>query len=480
MAGFTSMETLTSPPTTADGTPSGGGLLADVGALNDYESARAKQVEAAVVTPPPPEAFKGLRTGPDIQIEYDAQQAVPIEMSNALLRNLSPFMIQVEPPLAFGEDGGRLNGDESPGISPEIYRTAGASSVSLVQKARANLAVSGISGIDYTTGSTEEYVVQNSSAGTAKNPKGDGTLSDGAGNSTSTARLGKPAIADLLTAVDISMQLSAAMNTPPLVLLINPSNLQISISKIQQFQDRSRFGYIFHAWGEDQPKLTITAKCGAFVSGGRGVSFASKNDSVAWQNLMNAFTLYRSNGYIYDTRGRSNAHHFVGMLSIHYDGWVYYGHMGSFSYAYQDSQPNGGIEFSMEFVVSMMADTSSPSMAVLPMKAPMPSLLDMRYTGKSQNKSGEYAVGAGTDGLTLTTQGREVSPSEAFGTLLPQDATQLVTGNPDYQTPRASEIGQPKGVAQQSMGTDGFQSSSVSSPLTVTQAAPGRAQPFRR
>ena len=85
------------------------------------------------------------------------------------------------------------------------------------------------------------------------------------------------------------------------------------MNKVQQYNDRTRYGYVFQGWGEEQTRLTISAKCGAFSSGGRGVQYASKRDSAAWQNLMTAFQFYKNNGYIYDTLGKSNAHLFVGL-----------------------------------------------------------------------------------------------------------------------------------------------------------------------
>jgi hypothetical protein len=193
--------------------------------------------------------------------------------------------------------------------------------------------------------------------------------------------------------MDIAMQLRAIRDTPPLVLLINPQSLQRTFTKVQQYSDRSRYGYIFQAWGEDQPKLGISGKVGAYISGTRGVQFASRRDSAAWQNLMTLFHVYKNNGYIYDTIGRSNAHHHVGALSIRYDQWVYYGHMQSFSFTLDESNVYGGLTFEMQFVVSAMQDTAQTVTAVQPMRAPTPSWSDPRYTGqgsRARNEPGAY------------------------------------------------------------------------------------------
>ena len=365
-------------------------------------------MQQAVKKPPPPDAYRGLRTGPDLSIELESQQASPISMEQSLLRNLSPFMIQVEPPMAFGVDAGFTDKQQS-SVNPRLYGEAGNNTVTAYQAARSRLSESGLVGISYLAGSPQEYVTQNAvSATTQQAPDGSKTDSQGDG----AQRFGKPAIADVYTAVDIAMQLSAILNTPPLVLLINPQNISLTYTKIQQYQDRSRHGYIFHSWGEDQPKMSVTARCGAFAAGGKGVQFASKQDSKAWQNLQSAFRFYKNNGYIYDTVGKSNAHLFVGALSIHYDGWVYYGNMESFSFAYEEQKQNGGIEFSMEFTVSAMSDTTQPSFAVMPMKSPTPSLSDPRYFKQpgqgGGGRPGVYSVDLFTRKPSISTQGKTV------------------------------------------------------------------------
>jgi hypothetical protein len=333
--------------------------------------------------------------------------------------------------------------------------------------------------MDYRVSSGAEYVTANSSSPNTNKNSTD-TPVDSAGDGSS--RLGKPAIADVYTAVDIATQLSAALNTPPLVFLLNPENVQITYTKIQQFQDRSRYGFIYHGWGEEQPRLSITAKCGAFISGQKGVQFASKRDSAAWQNLTSALHFYKNNGYIHDTIGHSNAHHFIGAISIHYDQWIYYGHMESFNYGYDEALQHGGIEFQMEFVVSMMTDTHQAVAAVSPMMAPTPSPSDPRYLGMgdqgSGGKPGEFSVGGdGKGGVHVTTQGREVSGADGILTMVPQEFMQVATLYDAYRDAKAGNSGSP----EQPTGNAGFQSGASSvSAGSIEQVEPGRAQPFRR
>ena len=447
----------------------------------NYESDRARQIEAAVVKPPPPVAFQSLRTGPDIEIEYEPNQALPVEMSDALLRGLSPFMLQVEPPFIFGDDGGFLNRPIN-SVNIDGYTNA-QQRVTRYSASRTSLAQSGILSISTNAQGVEEYVTKDASSKT-KNRGPDSNFVDDDGENGS--KLGQPAIADLYAATDIAWQLSAMLNTPPLVLLINPNNLAMARNKVQQYQDRTRFGYILHAWGEEQPRLSITAKCGAFVSGGRGVQFASKRDSAAWQNLMNAFHFFKNNGYIHDTVGRSFAHHHIGSLSIHYDGWIYYGSMESFSYSYEDSTNMlGGVEFSMEFVVSLEVDTTASTLAVQPMRSPTPSPSDPRYQGlenRAQNRPGEFSVGLSKSGEPqLFEQGRQVTIGDMVLSTPPEEGLQVY--NEDYKaaTPAPPELGRQTGVTDQPTGRNGFQASLPAiepGSRPITQTAPERSQPF--
>jgi hypothetical protein len=183
---------------------------------------------------------------------------------------------------------------------------------------------------------------------------------------------------------------------------------------------------------------------------------------------------YRNNGYIHDTVGKSNAHHFIGALSIHYDQWIYYGHMESFNYGYDETLQHGGIDFQMEFVVSMMVDTHQAVAAVRPMMSPTPSLSDPRYSGMGSigvNKPGEYVIGNGPNGTRVTLQGREVSGADGILALVPEEFTQLVGQYEEYKTAQA-------GQQTQVTGTLGFQTGV--SPIGNRTVAQGQAKSFRR
>lgn len=207
------------------------------------------------------------------------------------------------------------------------------------------------------------------------------------------------AISDLIQALDVIVQLNRVIGTPPLTLLVNPEQMQISYAKKQSYQDRNRTNYIFQSWGEEQVRLSVSGRSAGFVAGaggnprlrraGRnnseviagqdtqsvsGYQFASKWDSAAWQNLMSLFTFYRNNGYVYDTAGnpRSEAHLFIGNIEIAYDQWVYVGNFDSFSYEYDETKQHGAVQFSFEFTASFVYDRAQGG-PVRPLFSPTPS-----------------------------------------------------------------------------------------------------------
>jgi hypothetical protein len=448
--------------------PGEGPLTQRDASASQYSKTREQLIQQAVVSPPQPSAYRALQVGPEMALEYEATLVPQVEHSKSLLRTLSPFMIQLEPPRVFGESGGFLSQSRKKNqIDPGLYSASAQSSGNGYEASRKALAQSGIVGLDYTATSMQEVVVPNG-AGPQTGLTAEETRASA--NGTASGKLGQPAIADIYTAVDIAWQLSVLMNVPPLVLLINPTTMTVSRTKVQQFSDRSRNGYIYQAWGEDQVALSITARCGAFISGSRGVSYASKRDSVAWQNLMNAFHFYKSNGYIYDTVGKSNAHHFVGALSIRYDQWVYYGHMASLNFTYDESNILGGVEFTMEFIASQVVDTAQTTYTVLPMKSPMPSPSDPRYSGMENQSYGQPEFVVGWDGVEV--QGRPVGAGDAFQALVPLNA--VMPWDPDYKKP-APNLSQVGGSVT---GDQGFQTLPTRGERSVVQARTQYVRPF--
>lgn len=171
------------------------------------------------------------------------------------------------------------------------------------------------------------------------------------------------AIADAYTAADISVQVQKILDCPPLTLLVNPSEMSIAYTKIQSYQSKTRYGYVFEAWGEELPTISFSGSTAGFVTPSRGYSFKSMPDSAAWQNFSTLVQMYKNNGYIYDTIGKSYAHLFVGSVAIDYDQWTYVGNIESFSYTIDEGM-FCRVQFEMEFKVTKMYDTSVSSNTV--------------------------------------------------------------------------------------------------------------------
>jgi len=209
-------------------------------------------------------------------------------------------------------------------------------------------------------------------------------------------------LADAVAAADIALQLQRILEVPPLTLLINPRDMTISYTGVQNYSTRTRDGFVFERWGEEQPTISFSGSTGAFIAGVAnapgtntwadkasgtsstvsGVQFASKRDSAAWQNLVALFHFYKNNGYIYNTVQGNEAHHMVGALAIDYDQWTYVGHIESFEYSYEEGMPHR-VEWGMEFVVDRMYDNASSSSVVAPQRAPTVSPSDPKYSGGS-------------------------------------------------------------------------------------------------
>jgi len=318
-------------------------------------------------TSPPPAQIYQVPVGPIFNHTFEIQDGMPVDGSRNLSRALSPFVIEILPPLVMGTDP-EAEASANTGYVDAFSR--GLASVPFV-KARDRLQTMSYIGVDKL--SSMEAFVSSGQVITDQMVVGDTQKS-----------LKNPYLADARAACDISIQLSKILKTPPLTLLINPESLSLQFTKIQQYSDRSRHGLIFQSFGAEQPKLSVTGRIGAFIAGSppgtsalasgktttpTGVQFASKRNSASWQNLMALFSFYANNGYIYDTLNKSNANYFVGALAIHYDSFSYIGNCNSFGFGYDETNVQGAVSFDLDFTVSMLIDNAQSTGVVRPMRA---------------------------------------------------------------------------------------------------------------
>ena len=164
----------------------------------------------------------------------------------------------------------------------------------------------------------------------------------------------------------IMLQHRMLMDLPTIVFAINPTSISFSYTSRQSFSDPTRYGFIFHRWGEEQVEIEISCNIGAFIAGREnievpdekmnlkgisGLQYVSRRDSLAFRNLTSILGLYRNSATLVDILGRSRAYHAVGTQCIHYDGQTWEGRIKSMSYSLSEEQQHGGIEFSLSFTV---------------------------------------------------------------------------------------------------------------------------------
>lgn len=357
--------------------------------------------------------YDGIAVGPRLDYTWEVQSNLPVDGSNSLLRDLSPFTLRFVPP-----DALLVAAAAEANLEPVDLITAAA------QGADRNALAAQLS---------EKL------AAVSPITAGDSTLATFVANGQVLSTSGTdyyPTIANAAQAADIALQLKRMLAAPPLTLLVNPREMSITYTNIQNYSTRTRLGFVFERWGEDQPSITFSGSTGAFMAGAAdapgtdvytaqssgtttvvsGMQFASKRDSAAWQNLMALLHFYRSNGYIYDTLNKTEAHLFIGAIAIDYDQWTYVGHIESFEYTYDEGQPNR-VEWSMEFKVGRMYDNSEATYAVLPMSAPTTSPSDPKYGGMGQDTRDTSVRAIDILGLSGVPEPGSTTPDSRYGVL---------------------------------------------------------------
>jgi hypothetical protein len=346
--------------------------------------------------------YDGLPAGPSLEYSFETQESIPVDNSNPLLRDYSPFTLRM--------------------VLPEVLGNVSGVDVNLLGRANQD------------TGSFESYSNQVRNAfGTASINPGNNyaseaqyrlgrleqTISAGQVLSTAASSQERAVLTDRFTAADIVFQLERMLQVPPLTLFVNPSEISVTYSPVQQYQNRTRYALIFERWGEGQPTLSISGSSGGFTAGATTVSlgetnsvsgtqWASRRDSAAFQNFNALYHFYRNNGYIYDLIGKSEAQLMTGSIAIDWDQVTYVGNINSFEYSYQAETPNR-LEWSMEFTVSRYFDTAESPVVVQPMEAPQPNPAYPGRPGPSQPRPDSPAAP-----LSRLTSGSFVSGTEGY------------------------------------------------------------------
>jgi hypothetical protein len=311
--------------------------------------------------------YDGLPVGPSLSYTFETQATTPYDASNQLARKLSPFTLRLVVPEAVLPQDSDIDVNLLGRVGESLNRY-GDQANTLRQ-------------------SLGQGMIVNDTQAAMRLANLNATLSAGRVLQTTMGTEARSVLADNVTVADIQYQVEKMLQTPPLTLFINPTDMSIAYTAIQQYSQRTRYGKVFERWGEGQPTLSISGSTGAWCAGAdpsaamgfpstdgqnsvaTGVQFATKRDSAAFQQFISLYHLYRNNGYIYDTIEESQAMLFVGAVAIDYDQMTYVGNINSFEYSYEEGVPNR-IQWSMEFTVGRMYDHAESPIVVLPESSP--------------------------------------------------------------------------------------------------------------
>ncbi len=350
------------------------------------------------------DTYGGLSSGPRLSYTYEVQTGVPVDGTNSSLRNYSPFVMRLVVPTLVGVDSG---------VDVNLIGKAGSSTED------SNAAANQI---------RTSYGIPTVTSSSYQTPRIQAEYSAGASLSRTFSQIERAALVDSTTLSDIRNQIDWMLKVPPLTLLVNPNSMSVSYSSVQSFSDRSRKGFIFKRWGEEQVNISFSGSTGGFMAGSNvynfsktetdtptGMQFASKRNSAAFQNFMNLYQVYRNNGYVRDTVNKSEAHLMVGAVAIDYDQMTYVGHIVSFDYSYKAETPHR-LEWNMEFKVSRMYDGADSPVVVLPQYTPTPSQGSStirEWTEALSNTPNQGTTANGWLSVTGTSQYAE-APIESF------------------------------------------------------------------
>jgi hypothetical protein len=340
-----------------------------------------------------PAQFAGIPDTTNFGRIIDVQEGIPLDGSNSNLRSYSPFVIRVVLPNILGGDSSNLlQTQRNPSRVPPstTVRTDNRDSVKYSE-------AQGSSQVDPSGRSAYERLVNSGGALAGLTKASLVTLEDAynqalvnqvfgpavrnATRPPSNARNNTvtPALSNDITALSLAVQLKQMSEIPPLLMLINPSSMQTSYSKVAQHTARNRKGFLRETWGEEMPRITFTFKIGAYYAGRArpsqtnvvsGMQRASRNDSASYQQLQTMLSLFQGGTYLLDTTTNSRAFPLVGNLAIEYDQMVYVGHMENFTFTDDETHPHGGIDLSIEFAANKVYDVADAPGNILPMENP--------------------------------------------------------------------------------------------------------------
>ena len=129
---------------------------------------------------------------------------------------------------------------------------------------------------------------------------------------------------------------SSIRATPPLVMLINPSQFSRNYENAVDSSPKTRHGHVVHAWLERPMKIGCTGvTAGQYVvdmEGAGGLTNANRIHSISYGNLLSLVAIYKNNGIVYSgPEGEIGIPIVPFTIFIYYDDHVYLGSFDDFS-----------------------------------------------------------------------------------------------------------------------------------------------------
>lgn len=311
--------------------------------------------------------YEGLTVGPGLIYSFETQETFPVDGTNKFLRDLSPFTLSFVPPsiISDGMNSVDINVLARASRSTREYQTR-------AQQFRESFGTGSI------TGTPQNRLIRLQQIVAA------GQIISGVSSERERA-----VIVDQYTAADIALQVEQMLQFPPLTLLINPNSFSIDYTQIQEYTNRTRKGYVYQRWGEEQPTIGFGGSTAGFITskfpnsindGFSGSGWPAKRNSAGFQNFISLYTFFRNNGLIHDQINGTEAHHMVGAIAINYDQMTYIGHMESFDYSYNPDMP-GRLEWNISFKPDVIFDNSGDPSYLGPPRSVGTSIVPNKFQG---------------------------------------------------------------------------------------------------
>lgn len=168
-------------------------------------------------------------------------------------------------------------------------------------------------------------------------------LNDGLGRSVQVADEERQAIAAAQT-LALRIQIDLLNNTPPLVLLINPSRFERAYEQGTDSSPKGRYGNIVHNWLERPFSIDcegVTAgQYAVDAEGSGGLTNVFRVYSLSYANLLSLLMIYKNNGVLFAGDESDRGIPVLGMsVFIYYDEHIYIGSFDTFSISDSSDKP---------------------------------------------------------------------------------------------------------------------------------------------